>query len=212
MKTTARTHQAQLSTPQPKAVLTGAELAIVTALLGGAGKSVADVGIKGTEALIAFFRKEGPMAYRVLASWKEGNDYCVGLEFMNTTLHGGYVERIDVKKPTANFDFKVAKAKRVGKGFGLDEKEEPETANKAQRPLSWLKHDELLPLYVSPAGAAVVLLRFKDDVAGTLAKTQVLTLSYQLSIVGGDYADTPPQKKPKEVNVRLRGKGPYYLE
>ena len=62
------------------------------------------------------------LAYRVLASWKEGNDYCVGLEFMNTTLHGGYVERIDVKKPTANFDFKVAKAKRVGKGFGLDEK------------------------------------------------------------------------------------------
>jgi hypothetical protein len=196
---------------QPSA-MTGAEIAIAAAILGGVSKSAADVGVKGTEALIAYLRKEGPMAHRVLASWKEGKDYCIAIEFLNTTLHGGYVEKVETVKPARNFDIKLARPKRAEKPMNLGDEKEAVEANSARRPLKWVKQDDLLPLYVAPAGTAVVLLQLKDDVAGTLAKTPVATLSYDFSIIGGSDAQTAPHKKPKQAEVRLRDKGPFYLD
>jgi hypothetical protein len=66
--------------------------------------------------------------------------------------------------------------------------------------IKWAEPEELLPLYVPPAGTASMLLQLRDD-------SSAASLSYEFSIVGGD-----PQKKSKEFQVRLRNKGPLYLK
>lgn len=189
--------------------------AILGIILGGAagavGKSAVEAGVKGSQALIEYLRKEGPMAHRVLASWKEGKSPCLALEFINVTLHGGYVETIEVVKPSTNFDFDLATTQRKNAEVGLDGSAREDDSG-ARKPVVWKKQTELLPLYVPPAGTARLLLGLKDDVSGTLAKTPLVTLSYQFSIVGGDLADTDPSKKPKEIRVRLRTQGPFYLD
>jgi hypothetical protein len=192
-------------------MITGAEIPVIAAILGGISKSVADVGVKGSEALIAYMRKEGPIAHRVLASWRESKDYCVAVEFLNVTVHGGYVEKIESTKPSKDLDFRVASARRIvespGISFGREEKVAAEVGG-AKHPIRWQKQLALLPLYVASAGTAEILLRFKDDAARTLARTRMVTLSYEFSIVGGGHS----QAKPKEVEIRLREHGPYYLD
>jgi hypothetical protein len=191
-------------------------IAVLAAIFGGASKPAAEESIKGAEALIAYLHKEGPMAHRVLASWKEGNGYCAAIEFLNTTLHGGYVERVKIKKPVGSLDIKVARPQRAQTAESSatfpDEKLVPSDTSTAKRPLNWLKPDDLLPLYVAPASTGAILVQLHDDSAGTLAKTPVVTLSYESSIIGGSDAQTAPEKKPKEVDVRLRHKGPFYLD
>jgi hypothetical protein len=198
----------------PSMILTGAEIAFIAAAIGGASKSAADVGVKGTEALLAYVRKEGPMTHRILASWKEGLSYCIALEFINLTVHGGYVEDVDVTKPSKDFGYQVARAVRHDAnriGFDKD-KENDGQEHGAKRPIRWEKRDTLFPLYVPPAGTAAVLIKLTDDVSKTLGSTSVITLAYQFSIVGGSDAKTTPNKKPKEADVRLRNKGPLYLD
>ncbi|MCW5621675.1 MAG: hypothetical protein KIS79_11265 [Burkholderiales bacterium] len=185
--------------------------AVLAGAAGAAGKSAVEAGVKGSQALIEYLRKEGPMAHRVLASWKEGKSPCLALEFINVTLHGGYVETIEVVKPSANFDFDLAFTKRKDASIGWGNSAREDDSG-ARKPVVWKKQTELLPLYVPPAGTATLLLGLKDDVAGTLAKTSLVTLSYQFSIVGGDLADTDPSKKPKEIRARLRTQGPFYLD
>ena len=213
-KMSTRQKSQKTATHAPSALITGAEIPIIAAIVGGMSKSAADVGVKGTEALIAHLRKEGPMAHRILASWKEAKDYCFAVEFLNITFHGGYVEKIESSKPSKDFDFKVARPRRIKKtpsaGFGGDEAVSAE-ANGANRPLEWQEQAALLPLYVAPAGTAEILLRLKDDAARTLAKTRAVTLSYEFTIVGGKDAKIASHASRKEADVRLREHGPYYL-
>ena len=103
---------------QPTA-LTGAEIAFIAAMISGGSKSLADLGIKGADALVTFLKNEGPVASRVLASWTEHAHYVIALEFVNTTIHGGYVESLAVTKPGSNFGFDVALPQRKQGGISI---------------------------------------------------------------------------------------------
>jgi hypothetical protein len=107
-----------VSVSQPTA-LTGLEIPILAAILGSVSKSAADVSVKGTEAIIAHLRKEGPVAYRILASWKESGHYCLAIEFLNVTLHGAYVETIQIVKPEKDFSLAFSKARNPREGISM---------------------------------------------------------------------------------------------
>jgi hypothetical protein len=186
--------------------MTGAEIPILAAILGGTSKTFGDAGLKGAEALIVHFRKEGPIANRILASWKESGHHCIAIEFLNTTLHGGYVEDVNVTKPNKNLAFMLGKPDRE-KANNMGLSESTKDKGDASLGIKWAKPEELLPLYVPPAGTASMLLQLRDDAAKTLSNSSAASLSYEFSIVGGD-----PQKKSKEFQVRLRNKGPLYLK
>lgn len=188
--------------------------ALISALLGGiagaTGKSAVEAGIKGSGLLVEYLRKEGPLAYRVLASWREDNAPCVAIEFINVTLHGAYVESIESIKPGKDFAFDVAKPKRKGRpiAIGIDEDADGEESHPA---LTWTKPEATLPVYVAPAAAVTVLIRLADDAAGTLRKSTEATLRYHYAIVGGSYTDGSGAK-PKDITVRLRSAGPHFLQ
>ena len=93
--------------------------AFIAAMISGGPKSLADLGIKGADALVRFLKNEGPMGSRVLASWTESALYVIALEFVNTTIHGSYVESLAVTKPGSNFDFDVALPERKRKEAGV---------------------------------------------------------------------------------------------
>src|SRR5262245_18239985 len=131
--------------------LTGAELAILTAFISGGSKSLADLGIKGADALVTFLNNEGPMASRVLASWTENAHYVTALEFVNTTLHGGYLESLAVLKPATNFDFDIALPERKEGGISFPG---DSTRDVPVGEFFWKKQADRLPLYVEPGGSA----------------------------------------------------------
>jgi hypothetical protein len=195
---------------QPSA-LTGLEVAILTSVLSGSGKSVADFGAKGVEALVTYFRNEGPMAHRVLASWMEDSQYCIALQFINMTLHGGYLEQLNVTKPENDFAFRVAMPSRqiAGPTFPGDTSSVKEGM---VGQFQWRKEQELLPLYIAPGSVDTVVLRLQDDQGKTLSKAPVVELSYEFSISGGKEAANDQKQNTKRATVRLRKSGPAYLK
>lgn len=193
------------------AALTGAELPFLLAFLSGSNKTIADLGAKGAGTLLAWLRDEGPMAYRVLASWSEAKQYVIALEFVNMTPHGGYVEEISVTKPAMNLGFHVALPKRKQEGMGLGGKPAPGEVPPGE--FVWCKTTDLLPLYVAPGDSSTIVLRLIDDQAGTLSRSDSAELSYEFSITGGKEASNNKKKQnTKRATVRLRKHGPLYLK
>ncbi len=196
---------------EPQAVLTGAEIAFIAAMISGGSKSLADLGIKGADALVTFLKNEGPMASRVLASWTEHAHYVLALEFVNTTIHGGYVESLAVTKPGPNFDFDVALPKRKEGGVRIPG-DTPAPGEVPTGEFFWKKQVDRLPLYVAPAESSTIVIRLKDDNAKTLSRADTVEFSYEFSITGGKDASNDRKKSTKHTTVRLRKHGPAYLK
>ena len=195
----------------PTAVLTGTELAILTSLVSGGGKSLGDLGVKGVDALVTFLRNEGPIAHRVLASWSEAARFVVALEFVNTTMHGGYVEALAVTKPGANFDFDIALPKRKPGHAGLGVNR-PAAGEVPVGEFFWKKQVDALPLYVAPGESSTIVLRLTDDQSKTLSRARTVEFSYEFSMAGGKDAASDQKKSTKSALVRLRKHGPAYLK
>lgn len=187
-----------VSSAQPSAFLTGAEIAVLASILTGA-KTATDLGVQGGSALTAYLRDEGPMACCVLASWMEDGRHCVALEFFNLTPHGGYIEDIRIEKPGKNFELEFASMLTAG-GITFGD----------PAGIDWSKSDTILPFFVPAGGKATVIVGLTDDRAKTLAKTQTAALSFRYSIAGGKDAEKPAKKTVKKAEVRLRSAGPNY--
>ena len=151
------------------------------------------------------------MAHRVLASWTEHAHYVVALEYVNTTVHGGYVEALAVTKPEAHFDFDIAlpKRKRERAGLGVGR---PAAGEVPAGEFSWKKQVDALPVYVAPGESSTIVLRLTDDEKKTLSRADTVEFSYEFSITGRKDASNDRKKNTRRALVRLRKHGPAYLK
>ena len=101
------------------AVVPGGEVALL-ALAKAYGPTVLSLGAKAGSALVDHWSKKGPVPAQVAASWSEdhGKTYRIAIVFLNTTLHGAYVETIKVAKPK-DFQMRVAISERPKAGINL---------------------------------------------------------------------------------------------
>ena len=195
----SRTAKASTGARKGPVAMTGLEIAIATEILKEVTKDITGAGMTGAGSLAAYLSKEGPIAHRVLASWSEDGHFCIAIEFVNATLHGAYVERIDTEKPKKDLAISVASKRKPKANLGLGADPPP------GGDIPWQRPETLIPVYVPPAAPVRILLRLTDDDAKSLSKSATMTFSFEISLVGGK-----SHKKTKQFDVLLRKSGPNY--
>lgn len=176
-------------TSRLEAFIPGLETIIATAAAKVFAEKVGKGAETPTTAAIDYLRREGPVAHTVVASWFDKECYCAALEFHNLTLHGAYVEKIWVTEPTRDIGLEV-----------------PDVTGKSD----WVKPAGYFPIYLPAQQTKQILVRLKEELAGTLSAVKVAGISYGFTISGGADVDTASTKNVKVARVRLRRAGPVF--
>lgn len=197
----ARANEPRDPTPDKREMVwvpSGLEMEALKALFGIGARLGGDAAVKGAGSTIAALQSEGPMPHRIEASWSEDDHFCIAVQFINATWHGGYVEKINTTEPR-DIGFDVATPKRNPRGgFG-------DAGDLKAGKFSWQKDDIGIPFYVPPGELVLILLRFIDDRDKTLSRSKIVEFAYEFSIVGGKDAH---KKMKGEVKATLRSAGP----
>ena len=173
-------------------------------LLEAVGKTVGDAiakaaGVAGKSALDQFL-SDGPVTFRVLASWFMKSHYCAALEFHNLTVHGAYLEQMCITEPKLNIDFELSDNSKKKNPMGIGN----------SNGYKWQPPTDYLPRYIPPLGKVELALQLKDDQEQTLSMAGVVQLTYRFTISGGKEIDKLSPKNEKTDKVLLR-KGPHIL-
>ncbi len=154
---------------------------IILALVQALSQAGADQGFKALVAGAGARTKHHPaVTYSVLGSWRDGDRYCVNLEFTNLTAHGAYVEGIKMTKPRDDLDLK------------------------ARTNYKWLKLADVLPIYAASYGKIAITLGVADDRSKSIEKNPKAEFRFDFTVVGGHEAKTSAAT----AHVFLRGLGP----
>lgn len=133
--------------------------------------------LEAGERIYKYFNKEDPFLCQVLDSRADGDQYVVSLNLSNHTLHGVYLERVDLFKPnvtTLTLEPPQAAAKKSGEGLSFGSRAHPAASAAPPKPIPPYR-----PTLIGPGQSLSFNVRFSmpPDAKPVDAGRLTLTLS-----------------------------------
>lgn len=172
-----------------------AELGIVASILSSLFVKVAgDGAVSAMKSAYDQYRSDGPVSYRVIASWFDQECYYAAIEFYNNTLDGAYLEKMWVTSPKLNFNLQLSS---IVAPVGV------------VREYLWKNAEAYPPVYLPPRDKFIIALMLRDDKEKTLYSAGLIKLINSFTLLCNEYPDEPKQMD-IVTKVLLRNSGPIF--